>query len=69
MSCSWEDCQTCDWRFCKALHRDKEDPVDTEVVDDCVVCPVCDHQWSIMDNFTGEFNYCPHCGQRWVNER
>ena len=30
--------------------------------DDQIVCSACHHVFSIMDNCTEEFDFCPHCG-------
>ena len=31
---------------------------------DQIVCSACKHVFSIIDNCTEEFDYCPHCGAR-----
>ena len=30
--------------------------------DDHIVCSVCGHVYSICNNCTEEFDFCPHCG-------
>ena len=30
--------------------------------DDHIVCSECEHVFSILDNCTEEFDFCPHCG-------
>ena len=30
--------------------------------DDQIVCSACHHVFSILDNCTEEFDFCPHCG-------
>lgn len=30
--------------------------------DDHIVCSACEECFSILDNCTERFNYCPHCG-------
>lgn len=30
--------------------------------DDHIVCSECHHVFSILDNCTEEFDFCPHCG-------
>ena len=30
--------------------------------DDQIVCSECHHVFSILDNCTEEFDFCPHCG-------
>lgn len=30
--------------------------------DDHIVCSKCHHVFSILDNCTEEFDFCPHCG-------
>lgn len=32
--------------------------------DDHIVCSACEQCFSILDNCTEEFDYCPHCGAR-----
>lgn len=32
--------------------------------DSHIVCSACKHVFSIMDNCTEEFDYCPHCGAK-----
>ncbi len=32
--------------------------------DSNIVCSACKHVFSIMDNCTEEFDYCPHCGAK-----
>ena len=29
-----------------------------------IVCSACKHVFSIIDNCTEEFDYCPHCGAK-----
>ena len=31
---------------------------------DHIACGACHHVWSIMDNDTDTFDYCPHCGAK-----
>lgn len=37
--------------------------------DSHIVCSACKHVFSIMDNCTEEFDYCPHCGAKMKHER
>ena len=36
--------------------------------DSHIVCSACKHVFSIMDNCTEEFDYCPHCGAKMKQE-
>lgn len=36
--------------------------------DSHIVCSACKHVFSIMDNCTEEFDYCPHCGAKMDDE-
>lgn len=36
--------------------------------DSHIVCSACKHVFSIMDNCTEEFDYCPHCGAKMTQE-
>jgi len=33
---------------------------------DSILCPFCRNGWSVIDNCTETFNYCPHCGAKMV---
>lgn len=35
---------------------------DGAYADDQIVCSVCHHVFSILDNCTEEFDFCPYCG-------
>ena len=35
---------------------------------DHIVCSACHAVWSIMDNDTEKFDFCPHCGAKMDNE-
>lgn len=36
--------------------------------DSHIVCSACKYVFSIMDNCTEEFDYCPHCGAKMKQE-
>jgi len=37
---------------------------DNAYSDDHIVCSECCHVWSLLDNCTETFNYCPNCGAK-----
>ena len=37
--------------------------------DDQIACSACHHVFSILDNCTEEFNFCPNCGADMRGER
>ena len=37
--------------------------------DDHIVCSNCKSVWSVLDNDTERFDYCPTCGAKMAGER